>query len=89
MDVSAATIAAAATTETGLRLLGAGLAAGLGVVGPGVGMGVLFGSAIERIARQPELRSEIRLNLFIGIGIIEALALYALVVALILLFVVK
>jgi F-type H+-transporting ATPase subunit c len=89
MDVSAATIAAAATTETGLRLLGAGLAAGLGVVGPGVGMGVLFGSAIESIARQPELRSEIRLNLFIGIGIIEALALYALVVALILLFVVK
>jgi len=89
MDVSAATIAAAATTETGLRLLGAGLAAGLGVVGPGVGMGVLFGSAIESIARQPELRGEIRLNLFIGIGIIEALALYALVVALILLFVVK
>ena len=82
MDVSAATIAAAATTETGLRLLGAGLAAGLG-------MGVLFGSSIESIARQPELRGEIRLNMFIGIGIIEALALYALVVALILLFVVK
>jgi F-type H+-transporting ATPase subunit c len=89
MDVSAATIAAAATTETGLRLLGAGLAAGLGVIGPGVGMGVLFGSSIESIARQPELRGEIRLNMFIGIGIIEALALYALVVALIILFVVK
>jgi F-type H+-transporting ATPase subunit c len=89
MDVSAATIAAAATTEQGLRLLGAGLAAGLGVVGPGVGMGLLFGSSIESIARQPELRGEIRLNMFIGIGIIEALALYALVVALILLFVVK
>ena len=90
MDVSAATIVAAATTtETGLRLMGAGLAAGLGVVGPGVGMGLLFGSAIESIARQPELRGEIRLNMFIGIGIIEALALYALVVALILLFVVK
>jgi F-type H+-transporting ATPase subunit c len=89
MDVSAATIAAAATTETGLRLLGAGLAAGLGVIGPGVGMGVLFGSSIESMARQPEMRGEIRLNMFIGIGIIEALALYALVVALILLFVVK
>ena len=88
MDVSAATLAAV-SSDTGLRLLGAGLAAGLGVIGPGVGMGVLFGSSIESMARQPEMRGEIRLNMFIGIGIIEALALYALVVALILLFVVK
>ena len=71
------------------KLLGAGLAIGLGVIGPGIGLGTMIGSALESIARQPELRGEIRLNMFIGIGIIEALALYALVVALILLFVVK
>ena len=71
------------------RLLGAGLAMGLGVIGPGGGMGTMIGSAIESMARQPELRNDIRTNMFIGIGIIEALALYAMVFALILLFVVK
>ncbi len=71
------------------KLLGAGLAIGLGVFGPGIGLGSMVGSALESIARQPELRGEIRTNMFIGIGIIEALALYAFVVSLILLFVVK
>lgn len=70
------------------KLLGAGLAIGLGVIGPGIGLGVMFGSAMESIARQPELSSDIRTNMFIAIGIIEALALYAFVVSLILLFVV-
>ena len=71
------------------KLLGAGLAIGLGVIGPGIGLGSMLGSALESIARQPELRGEIRTNMFIGKGIIEALALYAFVVSLILLFVVK
>jgi ATP synthase, F0 subunit c len=71
------------------KLLGAGLAIGLGVIGPGIGLGSMLGSALESIARQPELRGEIRTNMFIGIGFVEALALYAFVVSLILLFVVK
>jgi len=71
------------------KLLGAGLAIGLGVIGPGIGLGTMIGSALESIARQPELRGDIRTNMFIGIGIIEALALYAFVISLILLFVVK
>jgi F-type H+-transporting ATPase subunit c len=71
------------------RLLGAGIAIGLGVIGPGIGLGVMMGSALESMARQPELTGDIRTNMFIGIGIIEALALYAFVVSLILLFVVK
>jgi F-type H+-transporting ATPase subunit c len=70
------------------KLLGAGLAIGLGVIGPGIGMGSMIGSALESIARQPELAGDIRTNMFIGIGLIEALALYAFVVSLILLFVV-
>lgn len=70
------------------KMLGAGLAIGLGVIGPGIGMGNMIGSALESIARQPELSGDIRTNMFIGIGLIEALALYAFVVALILLFVV-
>ena len=69
------------------KLLGAGLAIGLGVIGPGIGLGSMLGSALESIARQPELRGEIRTNMFIGIGVTEAVALYAFVVALILIFV--
>ena len=71
------------------KLLGGGLCIGLGVIGPGIGMGVMIGSAIESIARQPEMRNEIRTNMFIGVGIIEALALYAIVFGLILIFVIK
>jgi F-type H+-transporting ATPase subunit c len=71
------------------KLLGAGLAIGLGVIGPGIGLGAMIGSALESIARQPELKGDIRTNMFIGIGIIEALALYAFVISLILLFVAK
>jgi F-type H+-transporting ATPase subunit c len=70
------------------KLLGAGLAIGLGVIGPGIGMGMMIGNALQSIARQPELSGDVRTNMFIGIGLIEALALYAFVVSLILLFVV-
>jgi len=70
------------------KLLGAGLAAGLGVIGPGAGMGILIGSTIQSTARQPEMAGELRTTMFIGIGLIEALALYALIIALILLFVI-
>ena len=90
MNVAAIVIAAAEPTlAQAARLLGAGLAIGLGVIGPGIGLGVMIGSALQSIARQPELSGDIRTNMFIGIGIIEALALYAFVVSLILLFVVK
>ena len=71
------------------RLLGAGLAIGLGVIGPGIGLGTMIGSALQSIARQPELTGDIRTNMFIGIGVTEAVALYAFVVALILVFVAK
>ena len=60
---------------------------GLGVIGPGIGLGMMIGKALESIARQPEVAGDIRTNMFIGIGVIEAVALYAFVVALILIFV--
>jgi len=69
------------------KLLGAGLAMGLGAIGPGYGLGIMIGKAIESLARQPELSGDIRTSMFIGIGVIEAVALYAFVVALMLLFV--
>jgi F-type H+-transporting ATPase subunit c len=69
------------------KALGAGIAIGLGSLGPGIGLGMLIGKAIEGIARQPEVAGDIRTNMFIGIGVTEAVALYAFIVALILLFV--
>jgi F-type H+-transporting ATPase subunit c len=69
------------------KLLGAGIAMGVGALGPGIGLGMLLGKAYESIARQPEVSGDIRTNMFIGIGVTEAVALYAFVVALILIFV--
>jgi len=69
------------------KLIGAGIAMGVGALGPGIGLGMLLGKAYESIARQPEVSGDIRTNMFIGIGVTEAVALYAFVVALILIFV--
>lgn len=69
------------------KLLGAGIAMGVGALGPGLGLGLMIGKAFEGIARQPEMANDIRTNMFIGIGVTEAVALYAFVVALILVFV--
>ena len=69
------------------RQLGAALAIGLGAIGPGIGIGILGGRALEAIGRNPEAAGEIRNNMILGIAFAEAVAIYALVVALIIRFV--
>ncbi|MBM3146306.1 MAG: ATP synthase F0 subunit C [Actinobacteria bacterium] len=69
------------------KVIGAGIAMGVGAIGPGIGLGMLISKALESIARQPEVTNDIRTNMFIGIGVTEAVALYAFVIALILVFV--
>ncbi|RME78027.1 MAG: ATP synthase F0 subunit C [Chloroflexi bacterium] len=71
-----------------VKLLAAGLAIGLGAIGPGLGIGLLAMGALQAIGRNPEAQGQIQVNMFIGIAFAEAVAIYALVVALILLFVV-
>jgi F-type H+-transporting ATPase subunit c len=71
-----------------LKLLGAGLAMGLGAIGPGIGLGILLMGALQAIGRNPGAQGPIQTNMFIGMAFTEAVAIYALVVALILLFVV-
>ncbi len=68
----------------GIGYLGAGLAIGLAALGTGLGIGLLASKAMEGIARQPEAQNAIRINMIIAIAFIEAIALYALVVSLIL-----
>jgi F-type H+-transporting ATPase subunit c len=68
--------------------LAAGIGMGLATIGPGIGIGYLTGHATEAIARQPEASADIRTVFIIGMALTEALALYAFVIAIILLFVV-
>lgn len=60
---------------------------GLATLGPAIAIGYLTGHAAEAIARQPEASGDIRTAMIIGAGMTEALALYAFVIAIILLFV--
>jgi F-type H+-transporting ATPase subunit c len=52
---------------------------GLAAIGPGIGIGIVVGKAIEGIARQPEATGVLRTNMFLGIAFTEALALIGLV----------
>lgn len=69
-----------------LKAIAMGLAAGIGVLGPGIGIGVLVGKALEAIGRNPEAAGKIQATMFIGIAFVEALAIFALVVAFIIKF---
>lgn len=64
--------------------LGAGLAIGLGTIGPGIGLGSGVGKAMEAIGRNPEAAGTVRNVMLIGLAFIEALSIYALVIAFIL-----
>ncbi len=70
-----------------LTALGTALAIGLGAIGPGIGIGILGSKAMEAIGRNPEAAGDIRTNMILGMAFAEAIAIYALVVALIIKFV--
>lgn len=70
-----------------LTTLAAGLAIGLGAIGPGIGIGLLAGKAMEAIGRNPEAAPKIQTAMILAIVFTEAIAIYALVVALIIKFV--
>ena len=71
---------------TGLALLGAGLAAGFAAIGTGIGNGLVISKTLESMARQPELSGQLRTTMFIGVGLIEAVPILAIVVAFLILF---
>lgn len=74
-------IAQAATAAVDLSKLGA-IGAGLAVIGAGIGIGQIGGKAVEGIARQPEAASKIQTNMIIAAALVEGVALFAVVVAL-------
>jgi F-type H+-transporting ATPase subunit c len=70
-----------------MAALSAGLAVGIGALGCGLGQGIATSKACEGIARNPGAAGKIQVNLIIGLAMVESLTIYALVIALILLFV--
>ena len=77
-------------TDISLIVLGSTVAAiigiAVGVIGPALAMGKAVGSALDAIARQPESERSILRTLFIGLAMMESLAIYCLVIILIVLF---
>lgn len=65
------------TWHAGIAAIGAGLAA----VGAGIGIGRIGGSAVEAIARQPEAYNKIQTTMIIAAALVEGVALFAVVVA--------
>ena len=58
----------------------------IGVLGPAIGMGLAISKALDALARQPDMEKTIMRTLFIGLAMIESLAIYVLVIVLIVLF---
>ena len=62
--------------------LAAAIAVGLGALGAGVGNGLIVSKTVEGVARQPELRGQLQTIMFIGIGLVEAIPIIGVVIAL-------
>ena len=68
------------------KLIGAGLAM-IGTIGAGIGIGVVSSGAVQGMARNPDASGNIQTNMILGIAFAEAVAIYDLVIALLILFV--
>ncbi|MGI8631371.1 MAG: ATP synthase F0 subunit C, partial [Solirubrobacterales bacterium] len=60
------------------KAIALGLGTGLGAIGPGAGIGYIFGKTIESVTRQPEMRGEIQGLMWLGFALTEAVVFYAL-----------
>ena len=75
------------TDASAVPYIGAAFAIGLGAIGPGLGIGMAVRGAMDAIGRNPEAAGEIRSTMIIGAALAEAVAIYAFVIAIIILFV--
>ncbi len=73
----------------GMACLGAGIAMGLGAIGPGIGEGIAASKACEGTARQPEAAKQIRSIMLLGQAVSETTGLYSLLIAFLLMFAVR
>lgn len=75
------------TDSISLQAIAAAIAMGLGAIGPGIGIGIIAGKAVEAIGRNPDATPKIQSSMILGIAFAEAVAIYALVIALIVKFI--
>jgi len=87
MEETVQELAGAATNIEGIRLWAAAIAMGLGAIGPAIGIGMIGSKATEAIGRNPEAAPKIQTAMILSIAFAEAVAIYALVIALIVKFV--
>jgi len=67
-----------------MKMLAVGLTAGLGMLGPGLGIGLIGYSALQSIGRNPEASGAIMTNMILAIAFAEAIGIYVLIIAIIL-----
>ena len=70
-----------------IKPIAAAIAIGVGALGPALGIGILAGKAMEAIGRNPEASQKIQTSMILAIAFAEAIAIYALLIALIIMFV--
>lgn len=86
MDLVIAATEGSAELAKSIKAIALGVGAGLGTIGPGVGVGYIFGKVIEAITRQPEMRDEITSIQWLGFALTEAIVFYAFIFGLIAFF---
>ena len=84
MEEAVGLIPIVAQSTKGIAL---GVGAGLGTIGPGIGVGYIFGKVIESVTRQPEMRDEITSIQWLGFALTEAIVFYALLMSLVAFFI--
>jgi F-type H+-transporting ATPase subunit c len=67
--------------------LGAAIAIGFGTIGPGIGIGLIGGRAMEAMGRNPEASGTVQTNMILAIAFAESMGIFALVIALLILFI--
>ena len=67
-----------------MEQLAAGLAIGLGAIGPGIGIGIAVSKAMEAMGRNPDAAGQIQTSMIIGVAFAEAIGIYALLIAILL-----
>ncbi len=85
--MSIMTVLLQAAANTGIANAGAAIGAGLAAIGAGIGIGQIGKGAVESIARQPEAMNDIRANMILTAAFVEGVALFAVIAAVLALFV--
>lgn len=81
------TVILQALANVALAKMGAGIGAGIAVIGAGLGIGNIGSNAMQAISRQPEVAGDIRSNMIVAAALIEGVAFFAIVVCLLILFI--